>query len=143
MVISLVAPRLAYALGMGMALDALAESEGQFELPGEACAVTGDEGQLAQVFQNLVRNAVEAMPGGGVVGVKMSRQSGVHGNEVCIEVSDHGRGIEPESLEKIFTPFFTTKDKGSGLWRWRFPSCRTTGATSRSPRSSGSEPRSA
>jgi CheY-like chemotaxis protein len=87
----------------------------RFDLPSEECAVTGDEGQLAQVFQNLVRNAVEAMPGGGVVGVQVSRQKGKRGDEVCIEVSDHGPGIAPEVLDKIFTPFFTTKDKGSGL----------------------------
>ena len=87
----------------------------QFDLPSAECAVTGDEGQLAQVFQNLVRNAVEAMPGGGVVGVQVSRQKSKRGDEVCIEVSDHGPGIAPEVLDKIFTPFFTTKDKGSGL----------------------------
>jgi len=87
----------------------------QFELPSEDCSVTGDEGQLAQVFQNLVRNAVEAMPGGGVVGVQVSRQKSKRGDEVCVEVSDHGPGIAPELIEKIFTPFFTTKDKGSGL----------------------------
>jgi PAS domain S-box-containing protein len=87
----------------------------RFDLPSEDCAVTGDEGQLAQVFQNLVRNAVEAMPGGGVVGVVVSRQKGKSGDEVCVEVRDHGPGIAPELVEKIFTPFFTTKDKGSGL----------------------------
>jgi PAS domain S-box-containing protein len=87
----------------------------RFDLPSDECAVTGDEGQLAQVFQNLVRNAVEAMPGGGVVGVRVSRQKSSRGDEVCVEVSDHGPGIAPEAIEKIFTPFFTTKDKGSGL----------------------------
>jgi PAS domain S-box-containing protein len=87
----------------------------QFDLPSEDCAVTGDEGQLAQVFQNLVRNAVEAMPGGGTVRVQLSCQKSKRGDEVCIEVADHGPGIAPEKIEKIFTPFFTTKDKGSGL----------------------------
>ena len=87
----------------------------RFDLPSEDCSVTGDEGQLAQVFQNLVRNAVEAMPGGGVVGVQVSRLKSKRGDEVCVEISDHGPGIAPELIEKIFTPFFTTKDKGSGL----------------------------
>jgi PAS domain S-box-containing protein len=87
----------------------------QLDLPDESCMVTGDEGQLAQVFQNLVRNAVEAMPDGGVVAVQVSRQTSKRADEVCIEVSDHGPGIAPEAIEKIFTPFFTTKDKGSGL----------------------------
>jgi PAS domain S-box-containing protein len=87
----------------------------QLDLPNEAYAVTGDEGQLAQVFQNLVRNAVEAMPGGGTVRVQVSVQTGKRADEVCIEVVDHGPGIAPEMIDKIFTPFFTTKDKGSGL----------------------------
>jgi PAS domain S-box-containing protein len=87
----------------------------QFDLPSETYAVTGDEGQLAQVFHNLVRNAVEAMPGGGVMGVQVSRQKSTRADEVCVEVSDRGPGIAPEALDKIFTPFFTTKDKGSGL----------------------------
>jgi len=87
----------------------------QLDLPDDPCVVTGDEGQLAQVFQNLVRNAVEAMPGGGVVGVQVSRQKSKGVDEICVEVSDHGSGIAPEAIDKIFTPFFTTKDKGSGL----------------------------
>ncbi|HEX7501515.1 MAG TPA: ATP-binding protein [Polyangia bacterium] len=87
----------------------------QFDLPSENCAVTGDEGQLAQVFQNLVRNAVEAMPGGGTVRVNVSRRKSKRGDEVCVEVVDHGPGIAPDMIDKIFTPFFTTKDKGSGL----------------------------
>jgi len=86
-----------------------------FDLPDEDLAVTGDEGQLAQVFQNLVRNAVDAMPGGGVVRVHLSRQAGGEDGEICIKVTDHGPGIAPELLDKIFLPFFTTKERGSGL----------------------------
>jgi PAS domain S-box-containing protein len=87
----------------------------QFDLPADGFSVMGDEGQLAQVFQNLVRNAVDAMPGGGVVQVQASQQTGSDGDEVCIEVSDHGPGIAPEMLDQIFLPFFTTKDQGNGL----------------------------
>ncbi len=87
----------------------------QLDLPGEGCTVMGDEGQLAQVFQNLVRNAIEATPDGGTVQVRAWRQKAHSGEEVCVEVADHGAGIAPETIEKIFTPFFTTKDKGSGL----------------------------
>ncbi|MGC9985126.1 MAG: ATP-binding protein [Polyangia bacterium] len=86
-----------------------------FDLPDENLAVMGDEGQLAQVFQNLVRNAADAMPGGGVVRVHLSRQAGGEGGEICIKVTDHGPGIAPDVLDKIFLPFFTTKERGSGL----------------------------
>jgi len=86
-----------------------------FDLPDENLAVMGDEGQLAQVFQNLVRNAADAMPGGGVVRVYLSRQAGGEGGEICIKVTDHGPGIAPDVLDKIFLPFFTTKERGSGL----------------------------
>ena len=86
-----------------------------FDLPEGELDAMGDEGQLAQVFQNLVRNAVDAMPGGGVVRVHLSRQVAGEGGEICIKVTDHGPGIPPELLDKIFLPFFTTKERGSGL----------------------------
>jgi len=55
------------------------------------------------------------MPGGGVVRVYLSRQAGGEGGEICIKVTDHGPGIAPDVLDKIFLPFFTTKERGSGL----------------------------
>lgn len=87
----------------------------QFDLPDQALAVMADEGQLAQVFQNLVRNGVEAMPRGGTVRVQLSRQTGSDGDEIGIAVTDQGPGIAPELLDKIFLPFFSTKERGSGL----------------------------
>jgi len=87
----------------------------QFELPAEVVAVLADEGQLAQVFQNLVRNAVDVMPQGGLVHVRLSRQSSADGDEACIEICDQGPGIAPELLDKIFVPFFTTKSGGTGM----------------------------
>jgi CheY-like chemotaxis protein len=87
----------------------------QFELSEERWAVMGDEGQLAQVFQNLVRNAVDAMPSGGTVQVRLFRQLGSGGDEICVEITDHGQGIAPELLDKIFVPFFSTKNLDSGL----------------------------
>ena len=108
----------------------------QFDLPSEDCAVTGDEGQLAQVFQNLVRNAVEAMPGGGTVRVQMSCQKSKRGDEVCIEVADHGPGIAPEKIEKSSPRFSPPRTRAAGsAWRWRSPSCRTTADVSRCRRS--------
>jgi PAS domain S-box-containing protein len=87
----------------------------QFDLPEEDLAAMADEGQLAQVFQNLVRNAAESMPQGGTVRVKLSQQAGSDGDEISVEVTDQGPGIAPELLDKIFLPFFSTKERGSGL----------------------------
>jgi PAS domain S-box-containing protein len=87
----------------------------QFDLPEEDLAAMADEGQLAQVFQNLVRNAAESMPQGGTVRVKLSQHTGSEGDEISVEVTDQGPGIAPELLDKIFLPFFSTKERGSGL----------------------------
>lgn len=74
--------------------------------------VMADPVQIQQVLLNLVMNAVEAMPQGGTLTVKTSN-GGSEG--VQIEIADTGKGIDPETGEKIFQPFFTTKHKGSGL----------------------------
>jgi two-component system, NtrC family, sensor kinase len=73
----------------------------------------GDADQLRQVFSNLILNATQAMPGGGALTLATSSLG--PGAGCVVEISDTGRGILPEHLEKIFTPFFTTKDNGSGL----------------------------
>jgi PAS domain S-box-containing protein len=88
------------------------------QLPEHRILVLGDDGQLAQVVQNLVRNAVDAMPGGGTVRVEVKVSPAGNGNsgpEACLDVVDHGQGIAPELLDRIFVPFFTTKSSGSGL----------------------------
>jgi PAS domain S-box-containing protein len=90
----------------------------QFELPPGRVLVSGDDGQLAQVIQNLVRNAVEAMPRGGNTRIKVSVGPSVpfgKGEEARVEVSDDGVGIAPALLDRVFEPFFTTKATGSGL----------------------------
>ncbi len=72
-----------------------------------------DSHQMQQVFLNLILNAIQAMPQGGVLRLKIdsSRQGG--GTQV--EITDNGSGIAPRDLKEIFTPFFTTKPKGVGL----------------------------
>lgn len=76
--------------------------------------VTGDTDQLRQVFSNIILNAVQAMlPDGGTLRLT-TRQHGP-GNGCIVEVRDTGKGISADHLEKIFTPFFTTKDTGTGL----------------------------
>lgn len=82
-----------------------------------------DAGQLSQVMNNLLINAVQAMPGGGRVTVAARNTRLVPGNPyqlpsgayVEIKVCDEGEGISPEHLSRIFDPYFTTKKTGSGL----------------------------
>ena len=85
--------------------------------------VYGSEDQLIQVFLNIIKNAVEAMPKGGKLTVvtRMSdlfttvQSDGKKYQLMVVKVSDTGRGIKPEHVQDIFTPFFTTKDRGVGL----------------------------
>jgi two-component system NtrC family sensor kinase len=75
-----------------------------------------DQGQMKQVFMNLVLNALQATPTGGTVAVTTALRYGTDGPEFCeIEVRDTGAGIPAERQEQIFDPFFTTKDTGVGL----------------------------
>ena len=73
--------------------------------------INGDANQLKQAFYNLARNAMQAMPSGGRLTVRCSADD----NFVMLSVSDSGCGIKPENMQKIFRPFFTTKDSGTGL----------------------------
>ncbi|MFH1018178.1 MAG: ATP-binding protein [Pseudomonadota bacterium] len=75
--------------------------------------VEGDPRQLNQMFWNLIKNASEAMPNGGEIRVALENDSDP--SHVSIEVHDSGAGIPREILERIFTPFFTTKKRGTGL----------------------------
>lgn len=70
-----------------------------------------DEKEIRQLILNLSRNANEAMPPGGNLTIKTFQI----GNEVVLEVQDDGAGIKPEIIDKIGTPFFSTKDNGTGL----------------------------
>ena len=70
-----------------------------------------DPEQLKQVLLNLVTNANQAMPHGGIV----SLEAQLAGSTINIDVHDQGRGIDEEHVERIFDPFFTTKESGTGL----------------------------
>ncbi|MBR2964005.1 MAG: PAS domain-containing protein [Lentisphaeria bacterium] len=73
--------------------------------------IKGDANQLKQAFYNLARNAMQAMPTGGKLTIRCSADD----NFVMLSVSDSGCGIKPENMQKIFRPFFTTKNAGTGL----------------------------
>ncbi|WP_438448689.1 ATP-binding protein [Gorillibacterium sp. sgz5001074] len=73
--------------------------------------VLADGNQLKQVFVNLGKNAIEAMPEGGLLTIRMSQE----GAMLLIRFEDNGGGIPAEILSRIGEPFFTTKEKGTGL----------------------------
>lgn len=95
----------------------------EFSLPPDLWTVEVDTGQMSQVLQNLIINAQHAMPEGGTIrvsaeNVHLSKRSGLplpRGHYVKIAVQDEGIGISPEHLDKIFDPYFTTKQQGNGL----------------------------
>jgi two-component system sensor histidine kinase HydH len=76
-------------------------------------SLAADSDLLHQAFLNLLLNAIQAMPGGGRLTV--ATKPGPQGRGGEIRFADTGEGIEPESLKKVLNPFFTTKEKGSGL----------------------------
>ena len=94
-----------------------------FSIPEDLWTVEADEGQISQVINNLVKNAGEAMPEGGIVEVSarnitVERTGALplsEGKYIEIEVKDHGTGIRKEDIGRVFDPYFTTKQRGSGL----------------------------
>jgi len=95
----------------------------ELSLPDDVWPVEADEGQIGQVISNLVLNADQAMPEGGTLNIgvrntiigKRTTLPLARGNYVQITIEDHGVGIPEEHLLRIFDPYFTTKQKGSGL----------------------------
>ncbi|MDD2321060.1 MAG: PAS domain S-box protein [Geobacteraceae bacterium] len=96
---------------------------GVMEFPEDLQAIEADEGQLGQVFNNILINAVQAMPGGGTITIRAENRSLDSGNSlglpdgryVQISFSDEGCGIKDEDLAKVFDPYYTTKTGGTGL----------------------------
>ncbi len=82
-------------------------------LENDLSKVYGDPALLYQVFLNVFINAFQAMNKNGKLRVKTSMEN-ESGKNVAITITDTGEGIPPENLEKLFTPFFTTKDPGKG-----------------------------
>ncbi|SDW77630.1 ATP-binding protein [Paenibacillus sp. CF384] len=70
-----------------------------------------DESQIKQVFINLIKNAIEATEGGGEIQITVERV----GNQLMTSIADNGCGIPGDVLEQVGSPFFTTKEQGTGL----------------------------
>jgi two-component system nitrogen regulation sensor histidine kinase NtrY len=73
--------------------------------------IDADPDLLHRAFQNLVLNALDAMPAGGTLTMRTSE----HGENVRLEISDTGKGLTPEECSRLFTPYYTTKQLGTGL----------------------------
>jgi two-component system nitrogen regulation sensor histidine kinase NtrY len=73
--------------------------------------IDADPDLLHRAFQNLVLNALDAMPAGGTLTMRTSEQAG----NLRLEVSDTGKGLTPEECSRLFTPYYTTKQQGTGL----------------------------
>jgi signal transduction histidine kinase/ActR/RegA family two-component response regulator len=94
-----------------------------YDFPGDLWPADVDKGQISQVVQNLVINAMQSMPGGGMIDIAMRNETVgeglgqvlAPGRYLHLTVTDHGEGIPPRNLDKIFDPYFTTKERGNGL----------------------------
>ncbi len=93
----------------------------EYSIPADIRLVEVDEGQMSQVIQNLVMNADQAMPDGGLISVSAVNVTETPLNMssdrayIRVSIRDNGTGIPEENLPRIFDPYFTTKPKGSGL----------------------------
>jgi signal transduction histidine kinase len=81
----------------------------------EPAMVRGDRDLLKQAVLNVVNNGIEAMPEGGALEISVSRESGAGPGEVVLRVCDHGVGIPDSVRDRIFSLYFTTKPRGSGI----------------------------
>ncbi len=95
----------------------------EFQIAEDLWPVEADEGQISQVISNIVINANQAMPEGGTIRItaenlmpeKMNEIPVTPGRYIRISIKDQGVGISEKHLSKIFDPYFTTKQAGSGL----------------------------
>lgn len=77
--------------------------------------VSCDPELIKHVMMNIIVNAIQAMPDGGILKIEMIRGGYEDDKGITVDVSDTGIGIEREFLEKVFDPFFSTKERGTGL----------------------------
>lgn len=98
------------AVTLSVPVDARDRIEVHREISPDAAHVRSDPGLLRHVLGNLIANAVDAMPEGGSLTVRASREGGT----VSVAVNDTGVGLGPEERRHLFEPFFTTKPRGKG-----------------------------
>lgn len=77
----------------------------------EQCMILGDRQKIRQCFINLIKNSIEAMENGGELWIKANTNS----NRISIDIIDNGVGMTPNEISKLGTPYFTTKEEGTGL----------------------------
>lgn len=97
---------------LGRTDDVGGRAELVLRLADDLPPIAADPGHLAQILDNLVRNAAQAMPEGGRLTIETARHAD---GRVTLAVSDTGTGITPEDQARIFEPLFTAKAKGIGL----------------------------
>jgi signal transduction histidine kinase len=83
----------------------------ELAVPADLPPVRGEPGILAQMLGSLIANAAEAMTSGGKLTLSLERQ----GTDMLVDVEDSGPGFKSDAQSKVFTPFYTTKQKGLGL----------------------------
>lgn len=96
---------------------------GTVDIPDSTHAIEADEGQISQVFHNIIINATQAMPEGGILTITAQNENLYAenilalpgGSYVRLSFTDQGSGISDDTMEKIFDPYFTTKSTGKGL----------------------------
>jgi signal transduction histidine kinase len=82
-------------------------------LPREKIRVRADEDSLIRALENLYRNAIDAMPGGGVLALGVFWEDQTR-ERIRLEIADTGLGIQKDHIDRVFDPFFTTKEVGKG-----------------------------
>jgi signal transduction histidine kinase len=83
------------------------------DLPREMIRVRGDEDSLVRALENLCRNAIDAMPRGGVLSIGVFWEDRMR-KRVRLEIADTGTGVQEDHMDRVFDPFFTTKEVGKG-----------------------------
>jgi len=83
----------------------------RLDLTADLRAIQGDPALLGRALQNLVLNAIDAMPSGGTLTIRTA----AHDGGVRLEVADTGQGLTQEECDRLFTPYYTTKTHGTGL----------------------------
>lgn len=97
--------------GVLMSIEIPSNIRAEINLPEGLPKILADPVFMQRTLHNVILNAIEAMPSGGILQVSAEKE----GNQLVVNVSDTGVGIAPEDKEKIFSPSFTTKKGGTGL----------------------------